>query len=252
MLRVAEHFEKSDTGRQRPANEDALFARAPLFAVADGMGGARAGEVASGIVVETLQEGMPDSGSEEERLVELVRDANRRIHRLARDDEKRAGMGTTLTAAYVGDGSVSFAHVGDSRAYRFRDDELEKLTHDHSLVGEMVRRGKLTEEEAEEHPQRSVITRALGPEAAVEVDSFSTPARAGDLFLLCSDGLTSMVEQQSLAGILRDASSLSEAGQGLIDAANERGGRDNITVVVVDLPQAAGDGGRRLPTGGTP
>jgi PPM family protein phosphatase len=235
MLRVAESFAKTDTGRQRRANEDNLFERPPLFAVADGMGGARAGEVASKIVVETLEQGMPEGDSAEEALAALAREANNRIHDLASSDERRAGMGTTLTAAYVGAGEVSFAHVGDSRAYRFRDDRLEMLTRDHSLVGEMVRRGKLTEREAEEHPQRSVITRALGPEGDVDVDSFSWPARPGDVFLLCSDGLTSMVEQETIERILREAQSLEDAGQRLVREANERGGRDNITVVLFRL-----------------
>jgi protein phosphatase len=151
-------------------------------------------------------------------------------------------MGTTLTAAYVGDGEVAFAHVGDSRAYRLRDGKLEQLTNDHSLVGELVRRGKLTPQQAEEHPQRSVITRALGPEATVQVDSFSVAAQPGDVFLLCSDGLTSMVPVETVEGILREADSLDAAAHRLIEAANEAGGRDNITVVlfrIEGVPEAA-------------
>ncbi|HVE68902.1 MAG TPA: Stp1/IreP family PP2C-type Ser/Thr phosphatase [Solirubrobacteraceae bacterium] len=232
MLRATDSFAKSDTGRQRRSNEDREFERAPLFAVADGMGGARAGEVASKIVVETLAEGLPETGSDEERLAAAVREANARIHDLARAEPDRAGMGTTVTAAYVGDDGVAVAHVGDSRAYRLRDGELERLTHDHSLVAELVRRGKLTEEEAEEHPQKSVITRALGPEAAVDVDRCTFPARDGDLFLLCSDGLTGMVPEDRIAEILAGADSLRAAAQALIREANERGGRDNITVVL--------------------
>jgi PPM family protein phosphatase len=233
-------FHKSDTGRQRRSNEDREFARAPLFAVADGMGGARAGEVASKIVVETLEEGLPDGGSNEERLATVVREANARIHQLAQADADRAGMGTTVTAAVVGDDAVSVAHVGDSRAYRIRDDEIERLTTDHSLVGELVRRGRLTEEEAEEHPQKSVITRALGPEAAVEVDTRSYPSRPGDIFLLCSDGLTGMVPEERIREIVTEADSLPEAGQQLIREANENGGRDNITVVLFRLEEVAG------------
>ena len=248
MLRVAESFAKTDTGRQRRANEDNLFQRPPLFAVADGMGGARAGEVASKIVVETFEQGMPEGGSPEDGLEALAREANHRIHELASSDERRAGMGTTLTAAYVGDGVVSFAHVGDSRAYRLRNEELRMLTDDHSLVGEMVRRGKLTEREAEEHPQRSVITRALGPEDKVSVDHFSCPARGGDVFLLCSDGLTSMVEHDSLERIVRDSRSLKDAGQRLIREANERGGRDNITVVLFRLEDVGEPVGEEQPT----
>jgi PPM family protein phosphatase len=232
IIRAVDFVQLSDTGRERRTNEDNAFAQAPLFAVADGMGGARGGEVASGIVVETLNGGMPDGVPPEAGLAELTREANQRIHQQATSDAERSGMGTTLTAAYVGDGEVAFAHVGDSRAYRFRDGKLEQLTEDHSLVGELVRRGKLTPQQAEEHPQRSVITRALGPEGSVQVDSFSVGAQPGDVFLLCSDGLTSMVPVDTMDDILREADSLDAAARRLIDAANENGGRDNITVVL--------------------
>jgi PPM family protein phosphatase len=232
IIRAVDFVQLSDTGRERRTNEDNAFAQAPLFAVADGMGGARGGEVASGIVVETLDGGMPDGVPPEAGLAELTREANHRIHQQATSDAERSGMGTTLTAAYVGDGEVAFAHVGDSRAYRFRDGKLEQLTEDHSLVGELVRRGKLTPQQAEEHPQRSVITRALGPEGSVQVDSFSVGAQPGDVFLLCSDGLTSMVPVDTMDDILREADSLDAAARRLIDAANENGGRDNITVVL--------------------
>jgi protein phosphatase len=232
MLRAADSFVKSDTGRQRRSNEDRVFAQAPLFAVADGMGGARAGEVAATIVVDTLAEGLPEAGSDEERLAAAVREANARIHEVGRSDAERAGMGTTVTAAYVGEDGVTVAHVGDSRAYRLRDGQLERLTRDHSLVAELVRRGKLSEEEAEGHPQKSVITRALGAEPAVEVDTLTYRARDGELFLLCSDGLTDMVPEPRIAELLSEAGSLRGAGQALIREANERGGRDNITVVL--------------------
>jgi protein phosphatase len=242
IIRAVDFVQLTDTGRERRSNEDNAFARAPLFAVADGMGGARAGEVASAEVVKILDAGMPDGVAPESGLAELTREANHSIHQMATSDPDRAGMGTTLTAAYVGDDEVAFAHVGDSRAYRFRDGKLEQLTNDHSLVGELVRRGKLTEEQAEEHPQRSVITRALGPEAAVEVDSFSKDARPGDVFLLCSDGLTSMVPVKTMEDILRESDSLDEAARRLVDAANENGGRDNITVVlfrIEGVPEAS-------------
>jgi serine/threonine protein phosphatase PrpC len=237
MLRVAEHFEKSDTGRQRRANEDHFYARAPLFVVADGMGGAQAGEVASGLAAETFAAGLPDEGSPLERLEARVLEANRRIHELSRADRDRAGMGTTLTAAYVDGDEVALAHVGDSRAYLLRDGELTQLTRDHTLVEELVRRGRLTEEEAAEHPQRSIITRALGPEPEVEVDTFTQPLRDEDVLLLCSDGLTSMVSEAHVAEILRDAPSLGGAARALVKAANDAGGRDNITVVLVRLEE---------------
>jgi PPM family protein phosphatase len=237
MLRAADTTCKTDTGRQRRDNEDSAFARAPVFVVADGMGGAQAGEVASRIAVEAFEQGLPDSGSPEERLAERVREANAQIYERSRADRGRAGMGTTLTAAYVDDTHVAIAHVGDSRAYLFRDGSLQRLTQDHSLVDELVRRGKLTEEQAAEHPQRSIITRALGPEPDVEVDTWTYPARAGDVILLCSDGLTSMISEERVKTILADNDNLDAAADALIREANEAGGRDNITVVLFRLEE---------------
>jgi protein phosphatase len=248
MLRAAETALRTDTGRQRRDNEDNAFARAPVFVVADGMGGAQAGEVASKIATETFEQGLPDSGSPEERLAERVREANHQIHELSRSDRDRAGMGTTLTAAYVDDTSVAIAHVGDSRAYLFRDGTLERLTQDHSLVEELVRQGKLTPEQAAGHPQRSIITRALGPEANVEVDTWTYPVRAGDILLLCSDGLTTMISEDRVAEILGAAGSLEGTADALIDAANEAGGRDNITVVLFRIEEVGEDGQADQPT----
>jgi PPM family protein phosphatase len=238
MLRVAEHFERTDTGRQRRGNEDAFYARAPLFAVADGMGGAQAGEVASHLAVEVLEQGLPEgAGSVEERLRARVREANTRIMESAGADDARAGMGTTLTVAYVGEDDLTVAHVGDSRLYRLRDGSFERLTDDHSLVEELVRQGKLTPEQADEHPQRSIITRALGAEEGVEADSRTWPGRDGDVYLICSDGLTSMIPEARVADVLTSAASLAAAGRALIDAANDAGGRDNITVVLFRLEE---------------
>src|SRR5579884_1523417 len=202
MLQVTETVWRTDTGRQRRENEDSAFVQAPVFVVADGMGGAQAGEVASRIATETFEQGLPGTGSPESRLAELVRDANQRIYDRARADRGRAGMGTTLTAAYLTDSQLAIAHVGDSRAYLFRDGELSRLTQDHSLVDELVRQGKLTEEQAAEHPQRSIITRALGPEPDVMIDTFTYPVRAGDVLLLCSDGLTSMISEETMRTVL--------------------------------------------------
>jgi serine/threonine protein phosphatase PrpC len=238
MLRVAEHFERTDTGRQRRGNEDAFYARAPLFAVADGMGGAQAGEVASHLAVEVLEQGLPEgAGSIEERLRARVREANTRIMESAGADDARAGMGTTLTVAYVGEDDLTVAHVGDSRLYRLRDGSFERLTDDHSLVEELVRQGKLTPEQADEHPQRSIITRALGAEEGVEADSHTWPGRDGDVYLICSDGLTSMIPEARVAEVLSTAATLAAAGRALIDAANDAGGRDNITVVLFRLEE---------------
>ncbi len=242
MLRIAEHWYASDVGRQRQGNEDNFFVRSPLFVVADGMGGAQAGEVASEIAVRSFDDELPN-GSLADALVHVIEQANRRIHERARSDDSLHGMGTTTTAAYVDDDEVVIAHVGDSRAYLLRGGELIRLTKDHSLVGELVARGKLTEEQAEQHPQRSVITRALGPEASVQVDIDIFPARAGDLFLLCSDGLTSMVHEPQLRPLFDEAGSIEELGKRLIDAANAAGGRDNITVVLFRLEEVESQGG---------
>jgi len=239
VLRISEHWEESDLGRQRQGNEDNLFVRAPLFAVADGMGGAQAGEVASEMAVDSFTSGLPE-GSPSDGLRLIIERANRAIHDRSRTEAKTAGMGTTVTAAYVGEREVTIAHVGDSRAYLLRDGDLTRLTKDHSLVGELVERGKLTEEQAEMHPQRSVITRALGSEPDVEVDIEVYHARAGDLFMLNSDGLTSMVQEPRVKQILEAGASLEQAGRELIAAANEAGGRDNITVILFRLEEVDG------------
>jgi len=236
-LRVAEHAELSDRGRHRELNEDAYVVNPPYFAVADGMGGAQAGEVASRLAADAVREHRPNLPPEE-RLAAIAREANRRIYSLAARDERRRGMGTTLTAALVDGDEVAIGHVGDSRAYRWRDGRLEQLTRDHSLVAELQRSGQLTPEAAEQHPQRSVITRALGPEADVEVDTYTVPARAGDVFLLCSDGLTTMLSDDEIAAILERARDLEDAAQTLVRAANQSGGRDNITVILFRLEDA--------------
>ncbi len=243
MLRAADTTKRTDPGLQRRDNEDSMFAQAPVFVVADGMGGAQAGEVASRIAIETFEEGLPESGSPEERLVTAAQTANHRIHELAAAERERAGMGTTLTAAYLDDSDLAIAHVGDSRAYLFRDGELTRLTQDHSLVEELVRQGKLTPEQAAEHPQRSIITRALGPEPTVNVDTWTYPVRAGDVLLLCSDGLTSMISEAEVASVLAETDDLNLAAERLIAAANEAGGRDNITVVLFRLEEVGVDGG---------
>jgi PPM family protein phosphatase len=248
MLRAAETIERTDTGRQRRGNEDSSFARAPLFVVADGMGGAQAGEVASRLAVDTFAQGLPDDGGAEERLATRVREANGVIYERAHSEQDLAGMGTTLTAAYLEDTHVAIAHVGDSRAYLFRDGTLKRLTQDHSLVDELVREGKLTEEQAAEHPQRSIITRALGPEATVAVDTWRYPVRADDVLLLCSDGLTSMISEQRITQILGESPSLESSADHLIDAANAAGGRDNITVVLFRVEDTGGGDGLDQPT----
>ena len=248
-MRIAQSYGGTDPGRKRRRNEDAFVCRPPLFAIADGMGGAQAGEVASGLAAAALKESGADGGGER-RVVELIQEANRRVHERATSDAAAAGMGTTMTVALVAaDGIVAMGHVGDSRAYLFRSNRLEQITDDHSLVAELVRRGELSPAEAEVHPQRSVITRALGTDPDVDVDAFSVESQPGDIFLLCSDGLSSMVDGRAIEEIVaQHRSDLAAATKALIQAANRGGGEDNITAVLFELaeggPEAAAEAAR--------
>jgi serine/threonine protein phosphatase PrpC len=237
----------TDTGRRRRHNEDAYVCEPPLFAVADGMGGAQAGELASSLAAAALRDDTSEREGGEHRVDELIQEANRRVYQRQSQDAAASGMGTTMTVALVEDGRVAIGHVGDSRAYLIRDRRLEQLTEDHSLVAELVRSGKLSPEEAEGHPQRSVITRALGTDPDVDVDTFSVETKPGDLFLLCSDGLTSMVDDETILGeIERNRSDLGAAAKALVRAANKGGGEDNITVVFFEIADSAGTHERTL------
>jgi PPM family protein phosphatase len=231
---VVDYATATHAGRVRRKNEDAYFAAPPLFAVADGMGGALAGELASRIAVQALGE-LVEEGSDEERLAATIRLANRRVAERATSDPRASGMGSTVTAALVGPRSVSFAHVGDSRAYLWRGGMLTRLSDDHSLVAEWVKAGAIAPEEAALHPQRSVITRALGADWEVDVDTWTLPARTGDVILLCTDGLTGFVDDAAIAGTLAQAGDLDAVVRALVDAANAAGGEDNITAVAVRL-----------------
>ncbi len=235
-MRLADSAGRTDPGRKRRRNEDAFVLEPPLFAVADGMGGAQAGEVASRLAAAAFREFHEvDELAPDERVRALVQEANRRIYDRARSDTGATGMGTTITAALLEGEQVTIGHVGDSRAYRLREAELEQLTEDHSLVADLMRSGRLTPEEAETHPQRSVITRALGTDPEVDVDTMSVEASPGDVFLLCSDGLTTMVADEQILELLTGASSLEEAAKALVKAANKGGGEDNVTVVLFTL-----------------
>jgi PPM family protein phosphatase len=228
---------KTDTGRRRMRNEDAYVFEPPLFAIADGMGGARAGEVAAGIATAALKDGRP-AVVDEATLEAAIAEANRRVWERSVADPSTAGMGTTVTVAFVDAPAeaVVFGQVGDSRAYRLRGDVLEQITTDHSLVAELVQSGVLTPEEAERHPQRSAITRAVGTESAIEVDVFTVPAEFGDLVLLCSDGLTDMLTKDEIAATILGAErDPDDASAALVAAANLNGGEDNITVVLFEL-----------------
>jgi PPM family protein phosphatase len=236
-VRLGRAAGQTDTGRRRRQNEDAFVCEPPLFAVADGMGGAPAGELASRLAAAAIEEGaLAISG--EESVAGIVRTANARIFEHSVRDPTAAGMGTTATVAFVDEEAetAAIAHVGDSRAYRYRDGALEQVTTDHSLVGELVRTGRLTEAEAAVHPHRSVITRALGTEADVEVDTRTIDLRAGDLVLICSDGLSAMVRDEEIVRMLEQTGADPHAAaEALVAAANRAGGEDNVTVVLFEL-----------------
>ena len=243
-MRVSQSSAASNTGRKRRHNEDSYVCEPPIFAVADGMGGAQAGEVASSLAAGALRDAELDPSQNGDALVvDLIQTANRVVHERALSDTAASGMGTTMTVAlFQAGGSVVIGHVGDSRAYVLREGRLEQLTEDHSLVAELVRRGELSPEQAEVHPQRSVITRALGTEPEVDIDAFTVRAADGDVFLLCSDGLTTMVDPAAITEIVqRHRFELDAASRALIRAANDRGGEDNITTVLFAI--AADDPG---------
>jgi protein phosphatase len=237
---IGAYARASDTGRKRRHNEDSYVVAPPLFAVADGMGGAQAGEVASKVAAAALEDTDPGTISGPEKVEQLIQEANRRVYERASADPSTSGMGTTMTVALVEGNEVTIGHVGDSRAYLVRNHELEQLTEDHSLVNELLKSGKLSRAEAEVHPQRSVITRAVGTDPDVDVDAFVITADVGDVFLLCSDGLTDMVADDEILKIVeRSPEDLDRVTKSLVAAANRGGGEDNITIVAFAI--AAGE-----------
>lgn len=222
-------------GRIRDANEDSKLHQPPLFAVADGMGGHLAGEVASQLAIEALSSQVL---SDSEALISAVRDANRQIFERASKDPLLTGMGTTITALYAGDSSAQIVHVGDSRAYLFRGNELERLTKDHTHVGRLVEEGRLSPEDADRHPQRSYLEKALGVDQDVDVDVQVLDTLPGDRILLCSDGLYGMIDDAAIASILQEQDDPQDAADRLCTSAVEAGGSDNVTAIVVDYPRA--------------
>ena len=227
----------TDRGRMRDGNEDSYLAIGPLAAVADGMGGHRAGEVASATAMDqlrTLGSGpWEDDRAASEALKRAVAEANRRIRDLAASDKALEGMGTTLTALLEDGDSVHLAHVGDSRAYLLRHGELSSLTEDHTLVQELVRQGRLRPEDAERHPQRSIITRALGVDSDVEIDTATYKIVPGDRLLLCTDGLSGVVDQTRIRNVLLRTPDPQQAADKLVAMANEAGGPDKINPLKV-------------------
>lgn len=237
-LRLVELAHASNVGRVRSHNEDRSLAAPPLLAVADGMGGAKAGEVAAQIAIDTIT-GAPSAETLRERLI----DANHRIRQSAVENPSQLGMGTTVTAALLNESGATVMHVGDSRAYVFRGAELRQVTDDHSVVAEMVRAGQLAPEDAERHPSRNIITRALGADPDVEVDQVDVDLAADDVLMICSDGLSGLVSLADMQSVLAGAQDLSGAADALVAAALDRGGNDNITVVlgrVADSGEPAG------------
>ena len=231
-MRFATGF-RTDVGRGRPENEDNFLVDPEhgLYAVADGMGGPRAGEVASAVALETLKEAYLGG----RRLDEAVAAANAAVFSKGADDASLRGMGTTLTAiALQGESTAVLGHVGDSRAYLMRAGSVTQVTDDHSLVEQLVREGRLTPEQAQNHPQRAIITRALGVDSEVQVDTYRVELEAGDRLLICSDGLTNMLSDDTIAQTLRRHLDPQQAADTLVDMANQAGGDDNITVVVLD------------------
>ncbi|MHB0977500.1 MAG: Stp1/IreP family PP2C-type Ser/Thr phosphatase [Candidatus Aquicultorales bacterium] len=231
---------RTDKGARRSSNEDAYLATGRLFAVADGMGGHLAGEVASALAIDALKQ-LDEARGSERALVARFRRANEEIFSRAMADAERRGMGTTLTACLVEGRKLVVAHVGDSRLYRLRSGRIKLLTKDHSLVAQMVERGHLTPEEAADHPQRSVITRALGAESDVRIDHRVREMLPGDRYLLATDGLTIVVGDDEIASIMAGDDDLEDMARELIDLAISRGAPDNVTVVMFEpesLPAA--------------
>ncbi|MCL2437821.1 MAG: Stp1/IreP family PP2C-type Ser/Thr phosphatase [Coriobacteriia bacterium] len=226
-------------GNVRALNEDSLLALPPLYAVADGLGGHESGEVASSLAIDALRDHAPKH-PEPVALARAVQSANQAVISGISKGVGREGMGTTMTAVMIESGRAVFAQVGDSRAYLLRNRSLSQVTEDHSVVGEMMRSGHLTAEEARRHPQRSVITRALGSDPQLNVDTFEVTILRGDRLLICTDGLTTMVEDEKIQDILTGSLDPNHAAEKLVQAALDAGGNDNISVIVVDINEAQG------------
>ena len=224
---------RSDVGSVREHNEDSYLVKTPLFVVADGMGGHEAGEVASNIAVTTMEAHAPKSTSPEALAAAVIK-ANEAVLRGAQDGTGKPGMGTTLTAAFVFEDEATIAQVGDSRAYLLHDGQLQRITRDHSLVADLIEQGRLTEAEARFHPQRSVITRALGSDPHMQPDLYTLHIEEGDRLLLCSDGLCSMISDEDIEEILLDNPAPAHACDALVEEAIIAGGLDNVTVIVID------------------
>ncbi|MTI47721.1 Stp1/IreP family PP2C-type Ser/Thr phosphatase [Sporosalibacterium faouarense] len=239
----------SDVGKIREINQDSYFKcnldDFPIFVVADGMGGYKAGEVASRIVVETVEEMVKEYKEELVKkelevpkfINEVLNESNNRVYEKSNSNEEYEGMGTTVTMAVILNNEIYIGHIGDSRAYLIRNEEIMQITQDHSLVAELVRNGSISEVDAINHPQKNIITRALGTDATVKIDILSKDVEEGDIILLCTDGLSNMVSDGLIKEILLSAEDKQEACEKLVSTANELGGLDNITALVIEVKQ---------------
>ena len=236
---------RTDVGCVRDHNEDSLAVAPPLYVVCDGMGGHAAGEVASEIAVDVISQRSPDH-ADAAALSQAVEEANLAVIKAAREGVGRAGMGCTCTAAILEKERLVIAQVGDSRAYLLHQGKLQQLTRDHSLVADLIEAGQITEAEARVHPQRSVITRALGSDPRTQPDLFEINVEAGDRLLLCSDGLSTMLEDPEIEKILKNASDPQRCAAQLVNEANGLGGYDNVTVIVVDVTGLAEQRQRKM------
>jgi PPM family protein phosphatase len=227
----------TDVGKVRTRNEDSYLVDAPLYVVADGMGGHRGGDVASRLTVETLEAARPEWGPPGGALMDAVRSANRIVYARSAADRELRGMGTTVTALQTAGDAGRIVHVGDSRAYLLRDGALQQLTQDHTLVQQMVDQGQLAAEDAERHQARHIMTRALGVDAEVDIDELTLDLHAGDRLLLCSDGLSGMLAAEDIRDLLERDADAQHTADALVALAVERGGDDNVTVIVVDAEE---------------
>lgn len=236
---------KTDAGRIRDNNQDAYYipldGEEPLFIIADGMGGHKAGEIASNLAVEIISKNfnsdlnLGDFGEEciKKKIFNSIDEANNKIYNKAKSEEKCSGMGTTVTLAYVTDKNLYIGHVGDSRAYVLSNNKLSQVTEDHSLVEELIKNGSISREEAKYHPQRNIITRAVGTGEKIDIDIIIIPKEETKLFLLCTDGLTNMLDDNEIEEFLINSKNVQRTCEDLVELSNDRGGYDNITVIAV-------------------
>lgn len=231
--------QRTHQGLVRSSNQDSLLVDQGVYGVADGMGGHKGGETASRVAVQVVKNALRGKKAEKRALEVAVEAANRRIFDMARHDSALSGMGTTLTFLWEAEKCVHLCHVGDSRAYLLRDGEFKQITDDHSLVAELLRNNMISPEAARTHPYRNVITRAVGVDPVVTADIFTHDTQEGDLWLICSDGLTNMVPDETLASVLKDAENEETAADELLALALEKGGTDNITFVLCRVTEVA-------------